>query len=49
MSTPPPLISALEFQRSIMSTRAVKAFSKRTMSPRIPDVTIPLARSTSST
>ena len=49
MRTPPPLIAVLEFHRADMSTRDVNAFSKRTMSPRIPEVTIPLARTTSST
>ncbi len=49
MSTPPPLMAGLEFQRSDMSTRDVNAFSKRTISPRIPEVTMPLARITSST
>ena len=49
MSTPPPLTFGSEFQRFDMSTRAVKAFSKSTISPRIPESTICLARITSST
>ena len=47
--TPPPLTAGSEFHLEDMSTRAVNAFSNRMISPRMPDVTMLLARITSST
>ena len=49
MSTPPPDTDGLAFQRPDISTRAVNAFSNRMISPRIPEVTMLLAFTTSST
>jgi len=47
--TPPPPTSLLAFHRSRMSTLPQKTFSKRMISPRMPDSTIPLALIVSAT
>jgi len=49
MSTPPPLIAGLEFQRWDISARDAKTFSNRMMSPRIPEARMLFARMTSCT